>query len=110
MELTRLPEDVLAYLPGGYEPQQGVWLVLPSDDGTRNSIVAVNSWMPDLDMYPESLGPVIWFGEDGVGNFLGWDPERGRAVLWNPEDEEPWREGTVSELWQFILNGYADAA
>jgi hypothetical protein len=110
MELILLPEEVLAYLPGGYAPRQGVWLVLPMDDGTQNSIVAVNSWMRELDMYPESLQSIIWFGQDGVGNILGWDPGRCRAILWNPEDEEPWREGSASELWQFILNDYSDAA
>jgi hypothetical protein len=110
MKLTGLPEEVLAHLPGGYEPRQGIWLVLPADDGTQNSIVAVNSWMRELDMYPESLQSIFWFGDDGVGNYLGWDAGRGRAILWNPEDEEPWREGGVQDLWRFILNDYADAA
>lgn len=111
MELTRLPKEVLDHLPGGYEPRQGVWLVLPADDGTQRAITALNCWVRDdhPDLYPESLRSVIWFGDDGVGNFLGWDPELGRVVLWNSEDEEPWREGSVSEIWRFILNGYSDA-
>jgi hypothetical protein len=109
MELTRLPEEVLAHLLGGYEPRQGVWLVLPADDGTQNSIAAVNSWIRVLDLYPEALQSIVWFGQDGAGNVLGWDPESSRAILWNPEDDEPWWEGSVTELWRFILDGYTDA-
>jgi len=59
-------------------------LVLPANDGTQNSIAAVNSWIrtDHPDLYPESLRPVIWFGADGVGDFLGWGPEPARAILW----------------------------
>ena len=109
MNLTQLPQEVLSYLPQGHEVQHGVWLVLPADDGSQHSIASVNSWIRAENWYPQSLQSVIWFGDDGVGNFFGWNPGKQLAVLWNPEDgDEPMREGNVNELWQFVLNGYSE--
>jgi hypothetical protein len=105
--LERLPTEVRNHLPGGYEAGQGVWLVLPASGS--NGIFEVNSFLRSEDWYPSELAAVIWFGDDGTGNLIGWKPDEAHAVLWNPEDgHEPWREGSVSEIWQFILNGYAD--
>ncbi len=108
MEISELPQEVQAHLPNGYESSQGVWLVLPTDNGTDRSISAVNTWLRAEDWYPPSLKSTIWFGDDGVGNFLGWDALAGHAILWNPEDgDEPWRTGNVADLWGFIVRGYA---
>jgi hypothetical protein len=105
--LERLPTEVRNHLPGGYEVSQGVWLVLPISGS--NGIPEINSFLRSEDWYPPELAAVIWFGDDGTGNLIGWKPDEAHAVLWNPEDgPEPWREGGVSEIWKFILNGYAD--
>ena len=107
MEISQLPQEVQAHLPNGYESSQGVWLVLPADNGTERCIAAANAWLRAEDWYPASLQSIIWFGDDGTGNFLGWDPVVNRAVLWNPEDgEELCRVGSVAELWGFISSGY----
>jgi len=88
-------------------PRPGVWLVRPLDDGTQESIVPMNQWLRGEEAsYPAALATVTWFGDDGVGNVFGWDNLKQRAVLWNPEDEEPWRVGSVEDLWGFVLNGY----
>jgi hypothetical protein len=108
MNLSQLPHDVQMHLPSGYEASQGVWLVLPAEHG--HSISEVNDWIRLEDWYPASLQSIIWFGDDGIGNFIGWDPAAGYAILWNSEDgEEPWRIGTVAALWNFITNGYVEA-
>jgi len=105
-----LPTEISKHLPEGYEPEQGVWLVLPESDTVRDGIATVNSWIRAENWYPQSLQDVIWYGGDGTGNFFGWRPKLARAVLWNPEDgATPWKEGTVRELWDFVLNGYGDA-
>jgi hypothetical protein len=108
---TNLPDEISKYLPAGYEPRQGVWLVLPETGGDgRDGIDTVNEWLRAEDWYPESLQKVIWFGDDGTGNFFGWDPQDATAILWNPEDgDNPLKTGAVSELWQFVLKGYRDA-
>src|SRR5687768_7827518 len=90
-----LPAEIVKHLPDGYQPKQGVWLVLPESDSMRDGIATVNSWIRSEDWYPQSMQDVIWFGDDGVGNLFGWRPKLERAVLWNPEDELPWKEGTV---------------
>src|SRR5678815_3932767 len=108
MEVAQLPESVRAHLPNGYEAGQGVWLVLPLSGDPQRSVLGINNWLPCEDWYPPKLASIVWFGDDGVGNMLGWDPEQSRAILWNPEDgDEPWRTGSVEELWAFIVNGYA---
>ncbi|MCX7059265.1 MAG: hypothetical protein NTZ11_00045 [Gammaproteobacteria bacterium] len=105
--IDKLPPDVLQQLPAGYQANQGVWLVLPEPGQADRGIRAVNAWLRAEDWYPAELNAVVWFGDDGVGNFIGWRPEQGVAVLWNPEDgAAPWREGTVQELWAFIESGY----
>ena len=104
-----LPSEVTSHLPAGYAPVQGVWFVLPAGDGDRE-IEGVNRWLRAEEWYPRSLEHVIWFGDDGTGNFFGWDPRSDSAILWNPEDgEEPWKTGSVPSLWQFVQNGYQDA-
>jgi hypothetical protein len=105
-----LPDEIVKHLPDGYQPKQGVWLVLPESDSVRDGISTLNSWIRSEDWYPQSLQDVVWFGDDGVGNLFGWRPELERAVLWNPEDESPWKEGTVSELWKYVLDGYGKNA
>jgi hypothetical protein len=108
---TALPTEIAEHLPDGYQPSQGVWLVLPDSDGIRDGIATVNSWLRTEDWYPESLQDVIWFGDDGTGNMLGWRPQLGIAILWNPEDgETPWKQGSVKELWRFVVSGYKDAS
>lgn len=104
---AKLPVDISEHLPNGYEPRQGVWLVLPETDEKRDGIDTVNSWLRAEGWYPQRLQHIVWFGDDGVGNFFGWDPVAEKSILWNPEDgPEPWRDGGVNELWQFVLNGY----
>jgi len=110
MDASALPEEIRAHLPGGYEPDDGVWLVLPWDNGTQDCISAVNNWLRLEPPYPVQFEPVVWFGADGVGNWLGWDTSLSQALLWNPHDEEAWWHGSVSELWQFILSGYGQDA
>lgn len=105
--IEKLPAEVRKHLPTGYEAGSGVWLVLPASGS--NAIVEVNSSLRSEDWYPSELEAVIWFGDDGTGNFIGWWPDKNHAVLWNPEDgNEPWKEGDVTQLWQFILNGYVE--
>lgn len=107
---TSLPIEITKYLPDGYQPSHGVWLVLPEVDDIRDGITKVNSWLRAEDWYPTSLQDVIWFGDDGTGNMFGWRVQNAKAILWNPEDGEiPWKEGSVNELWEFVLNGYRDA-
>jgi hypothetical protein len=110
MNASQLPPEVRAHLPNGYEPEQGVWLVLPWENAGENCITAVNRWLPiETSPYPVGSESVIWFGADGVGNWLGWDASQNAAILWNPHDEAPFWRGSVTELWQFILGGYCDA-
>lgn len=106
MDTGQLPQAIQAHLPQGYESDNGHWLVLPWDNGSEMSIVAVNRWLPAEPPYPQELEPVIWFGADGVGNWLGWDTAQSIAVLWNPYDESPWWRGAIEDLWQFILGGH----
>jgi hypothetical protein len=106
-----LPSEITTHLPGGYQASQGVWFVLPESDGSRDGIATVNSWLRAQDWYPQSLQDIIWYGDDGVGNLFGWSRKTRRAVLWNPEDEDmPFKEGTVQELWDFVSRGYRDGA
>ena len=106
-----LPSEVTSYLPSGRLTPSGVWLVLPEGDAVRDGIATVNGWIRAEDWYPSSLQDVIWFGDDGAGNFFGWRPDLQKAVLWNPEDgAEPWKVGEVNALWQFVLDGYRDAS
>jgi hypothetical protein len=106
---SSLPKEIAEHLPTGYQPTQGVWFVFPAGQG-QHEIDGVNSWLRAEDWYPSSLQHVVWFGDDGTGNFFGWDPKEGVALLWNPEDgAEPWKQGTVGKLWEFVLNGYVDA-
>jgi hypothetical protein len=106
-----LPEEISKHLASGYEVKPGIWLVLPATrQGQREGIQEVNVWIKAEDWYPEALREVVWFGDDGTGNFFGWDATQDKAILWNPEDgEEPWKVGSVNYLWQFVLNGYRDA-
>ncbi len=106
-----LPTEITKHLPDGYQPSQGVWLVLPETDTVRDGITTVNSWLRAEDWYPKLFQDVIWFGDDGTGNMFGWRLKQQKAILWNPEDgETPWKEGNVKYLWQFVLNGYKDAS
>jgi hypothetical protein len=107
---SELPPEITQHLPEGYQPSQGVWFVLPESDG-KDGIATVNSWMHEQNWYPQSLQDVIWYGDDGVGNFFGWRPKTSRAVLWNPEDADKlFKEGTIQELWDFVLGGYDEVA
>ena len=102
MNLSSLPDEIKNNLPDGYQLTPGVWLVLP-----EQKLLEMQIWLRAEDWYPVSLEKIIWFGDDGTGNFLGWAPALSRAILWNPEDgESPWKTGTTKELWQFIQNGY----
>ncbi len=102
-----LPADVVRYLPDGHEASQGVWLVLPEAGTNDRDIESVNAWLRAEDWYPPDLQDVVWFGDDGVGNYFGWRPSLALAVLWNPEDgDEPWRVGQVRDLWDFVVAGY----
>jgi hypothetical protein len=105
--ISLLPPEVLQHLPAGHQSAQGVWLVLPEPGEADRGITAVNSWIRAEDWYPSALSSVVWFGDDGVGNFIGWAPDQKKAILWNPEDgASPWREGSVQDIWAFIKNGY----
>lgn len=105
--ISLLPREIQEHLPLGYQPAQGVWLVLPEPGEANHGIAAVNSWLRAEEWYPSPLNTVVWFGDDGVGNFLGWVPEKRMVILWNPEDgESPWKEGSVQEIWAFVQGGY----
>ncbi|MGF6243978.1 hypothetical protein P3T42_005743 [Paraburkholderia sp. GAS38] len=98
------PAEIRDHLPQGYRIEPGAWLVLPDDKLTDMQV-----WIRAEDWYPSSLDRIVWFGDDGTGNLLGWDPDALQAILWNPEDgDAPWKTGPVNELWQFIQNGYKD--
>jgi hypothetical protein len=103
-----LPAEITEHLPGGYQPKPGIWLVLPQTAVVGHGIITLNSWIRANDWYPQSLQDVVWFGDDGVGNLLGWRPDLGVAVLWNPEDGAPWKDGSVSDIWRFLLDDYDD--
>lgn len=105
--ILELPDEVSRYLPGGHEPKPGVKLVLPMHG--PDGIAALNEWIRAEDWYPSSLQAVVWFGDDGTGNYFGWQPEERKAILWNPEDgKSPWKEGSVEDVWAFVLNNYTD--
>ena len=102
-----LPPAVLKRLPAGYRATGGAWFVFPEADSRYDSIAKVNAWLRAEDWYPQSFQDVVWYGDDGVGNFFGWRPAVQRAILWNPEDgEEIQSEGAVEELWQFVAKGF----
>ncbi len=107
MKALNLPEEITRHLPDGYEPKQGCWLVLPEADKGRDGIATLNTWLRSQPWFPPTLRTIVWFGDDGVGNLLGWDPQRSLAILWNPGDGT-WcsKEGSIVEVWQFILGGY----
>ena len=97
-----LPAEVSEKLPAGLESSEGCWLVMP-----RDRLDSTNEWIRIEDWYPESLRYVIWFGDDGTGNFLGWNSSIESAILWNPEDgDDPIKIGSVQEIWAFVRNGY----
>jgi hypothetical protein len=60
----------------------------------QERLESTNIWIRAEDWYPEALSEVIWFGDDGTGNFLGWKPSDALATMWNSEDEEPWKIGS----------------
>lgn len=103
-----LPNEIKQHLPLGFNSSLGTWLVLPSEDQEgRDGINTLNRWLREQDWYPIELGDILWFGDDGVGNLLGWDQTENIAVLWNPADgSECWHKSGVQSLWQFIQNGY----
>ncbi len=106
-----LPEVVRAHLEKGHCPSDGMWLVRPLENETQNCIRSMNRWLRGEEApYPAALADVIWFGDDGVGNIFGWSPAAGEALLWNPEDEEAWHRGSVENVWQFVISGYAEAS
>ncbi|MGZ2749928.1 hypothetical protein [Burkholderia stagnalis] len=99
-----LPPEVLQHLPDGYREDPGIWLVLPEP-----KLKEMQIWIRAEDWYPDELQKIVWYGEDGTGNIFGWDPDAHHAILWNPEDgSSPWKIGAVTELWQFVRNGYRD--
>ncbi|AYD66101.1 hypothetical protein DVB37_20850 [Achromobacter sp. B7] len=107
---TELPAIVKEHFQDGYHPSEGLWLVRPLDNGTEDCIRRMNDWLRGEEApYPLALSDVIWFGDDGVGNVIGWNPINQQALLWNPEDEEPWHYGSVEEIWNFVQSGYQAA-
>ncbi len=104
----QLPEIIKQQMPKGLNAGHGTWLVLPSRDvGDRDGINTTNKWLREQEWYPEALQAIIWFGDDGVGNLLGWDKSSESAVLWNPADgSECWHKDSVESVWQFIKNDY----
>jgi hypothetical protein len=105
--LAQLPEKIRNHLPNGYQTKSGCWLVLPEASETRDGIITLNAWLREQDWYPVGLSDIIWFGDDGVGNLLGWKSEQEKVILWNPEDgDSPWKEGDLEEIWCYVLNDY----
>ncbi len=103
----KLPNEIKEHLPEGYDSGLGTWLVLPSHDKDRQGINTLNKWLREQDWYPKELDSIIWFGDDGVGNILGWVQAEELVVLWNPADgAECWHKDTVINVWQFIKNEY----
>jgi hypothetical protein len=102
-----LPLEIQQHLPSGLECNSGAWFVLPAKHRVYPNIAELNSSLRKEDWYPKELGEIIWFGDDGTGNIIGWDDTPSIVILWNPEDgAEPWFKGTLKEVWEFILNGY----
>jgi hypothetical protein len=105
--LDNLPAEVLQHLPNGLGCNSGAWFVLPAEHPVYPSIQKLNSSVKNEDWYPKELMDIIWFGDDGTGNLLGWDGSLSAVILWNAEDGvAPWFNGTFKEVWNFILNGY----
>ena len=104
---NNLPNEIREYLPEGYDAGTGTWLVLPSHDSDRQGINTLNKWLREQEWYPRELDSIIWFGDDGVGNILGWLGSESCAVLWNPADgAECWHKDTLANVFAFIQNGY----
>ena len=109
IKIADLPGVVRAHLPRGLRDERGFgWQVLPEKrTDNYDGITEFNQWIREEDWYPAALADVIWFGDPRDGNLLGWSPKMNKAMLWNPEDgPEPWKKGTVEELWQFVERDY----
>ena len=108
--IALLPQEVQTHLPMGRQATPGLWLVLPAADGQRDGIDTLNGWLRAQGWYPYALRQIVWYGDDGTGNLLGWDPDSRDAVLWNPEDGAvPWKRGSIEALWRFVLNRYSES-
>jgi len=105
--LERLPVEIQQHLPNGLECNYGAWFVLPLEHQVYPSIENLNSSLRKEHWYPNELSKIIWFGDDGTGNLIGWDETLAVVLLWNPEDGvEPCFKGSFKEVWEFIQNGY----
>ena len=110
--LSALPEIIRCHFPDGLLGPTSIWLVLPETSdkcGWDGGAVGVNAWFRSLEWYPPELMAIIWFGDDGIGNLLGWDPDAQEAVLWNPEDGADLQKRCgVEDLWRDIVAMYSN--
>ena len=105
----KFPIEIRRYLPNGFKDEVGVWFVLPLNDidPDRCGVITLNKWLKEQEWYPAKFESILWFGDDGVGNLLGWVAEKSSAILWNPADGcEYWYSGEITALWAFISNNY----
>ena len=75
-------------------------------------IVRINHLMKSEDWFPPALSSVAILGDDGCGNYLCFDPQKSRALIWNPADGD-WVQDTfpsMTEAWAHIVKLYASVA
>lgn len=104
----KLPKEIKSYLPDGYNDGLGTWLVLPAEsDSELKGIADLNAWLREQEWCPNELSDIIWFGDDGVGNMLGWEAKSSKAVIWHPADgAECWHKDTLNNVWAFVKSDY----
>lgn len=104
----KLPIEITTHLPDGYTFGVGTWLVLPSESNNEvKGISELNVWLREQDWYPNELSDIVWFGDDGVGNMLGWVADESKAILWHPADgAEYWHKDTLENVWAFVKSDY----
>jgi len=109
----RLPEDVRAQYraSNGLRGPTNCQLLYTYKLSENSDIVRVNSLRSE-DWFPPALRSTVLIGDDGVGNLVGYDSDKKRAILWNPEDGDWIQEQreTVTDIWEHIRRFYESAA
>ena len=75
-------------------------------------IVRANKMLKSEDWFPRKFRSFAILGDDGCGNLICFNPTVPEVVIWNPADGD-WiqqRRATVSELWNFVREQYANDA
>lgn len=105
--IEKLPANISTHCPAGLKDHLGRWMVLPDDGQAGWTIESINRDLRLEDWYLAELSSIVWFGDDGSGNILGYSPDDDHVILWNSEDgPEPWRKDTFDSIVEFIKNDY----